>query len=368
MILVSILGDFHSSILPIFFEFKDKIKTHILIYDDSKYDQEQFNKIMKGQNYFLRYVKDLRNDIKINFNLLPLKIEEDSFSSIINTYHKIVKHSKTPKDIFINTTDGLSSVSIVLGNKFLNYGANIISYDRYANTYNLHTKNSMKRCEIKYNIDIKNHLKLIGYNILSYTNKFELRNRKDTILELTKDLEKYKEFVDLLQNNFINNIKGFKKYKKLLLDINKINDRPFIQGTVFEEYIYHLLKDNFDFDDIMTSVSIEFNLDFLNELDILMIKDNHLHTIECKFVNNLDGEHYVYKTNSIIDYLDDDGKAMILSIGGENERVTKSGNKKFQFSQGTKARAKNGNIKIHQNKVFDKDEFLKDVKQWFCAK
>jgi len=39
MVLVSILGDFHSSILPIFFEFKHKLTHHIILHDDSKYDK-----------------------------------------------------------------------------------------------------------------------------------------------------------------------------------------------------------------------------------------------------------------------------------------------------------------------------------------
>ena len=368
MTLVSILGDFHSSILPIFFEFKDKITKHIIVYDDSKYDQLQFDKILKGQYYFLENYEDHETNAKIEFQIISMKINEDKYEDILECYDAIIKHSLNPQDIYLNTTDGLSSVAIVLGDKLLDYGANIISYDRYANTYNLHTKNSMKKFNIKNNIDIKNHLKLIGYEILSYTNKFELQNRKEIILELTKDLTNYKKFVDLLQKNSIHNIDGFDNYKNLLTKIDKQNDRPFIQGTVFEEYIYHLLKDNIEFDEIMTSVSIEFNPNFINELDILMIKDNHLHTIECKFVNNLDGEHYVYKTNSIIDYLDNDGKAMILSIGGDNTKITKAGNKKFQFSLGTKARARNGNIKIYQSKVFYEKEFLDDVRDWFCTK
>ncbi|WP_295421273.1 hypothetical protein, partial [Sulfurovum sp.] len=103
-----------------------------------------------------------------------------------------------------------------------------------------------------------------------------------------------------------------------------------------------------------------------NEFDILMIKDNHLHTIECKLVNGLNGEHFVYKTELIMEYLDDDGKAMIVSIGADNVRRTKSGKKRFQFTRGDKARAHYGDIAIHQNKHFNEDAFLNDVREWFC--
>jgi len=141
--------------------------------------------------------------------------------------------------------------------------------------------------------------------------------------------------------------------------------QSFIQGTVFEEYIYHLIVDNFDFDDVWVGTKVLFEEEVENEFDILMIKDNHLHTIECKLVNGLNGEHFVYKTELIMDYLDDDGKAMILSIGADNERRSKSGKKRFQFSRGDKARAHYGDIAIHQSKNFDEKKFLDDVGNWF---
>jgi len=360
MILVSILGDFSSSIIPILFEFKDKVQKHIMVYDDSKYDQNQLSRLCKGQTSYFK-----SNDLLITFELIPLKINEDDYESILNAYDCIIQSTQNPENIYLNTTDGLSSVSIVLSNKLLQDGSNILSYDRYANTYNLHTSTNMNKFKIQNNLDIKNHLKLIGYNILSFTNRFELQNRKDVILELTSNLAHYKSFIDLLQSTPVNNIKGFENYKILLKSINKLSDRVFIQGTVFEEYIYHLIKDNCDFDDVMTGVKVEFDTDFMNELDILMIKNNHLHTVECKFVNSLNGEHYVYKTSSIIEHLDDDGKAMILSIGADNVRLTKSKNKKVQFTKGTLARARNENIKVHQSKVFDEKKFLNDIRQWF---
>ncbi|WP_296824333.1 hypothetical protein, partial [Sulfurovum sp.] len=59
-------------------------------------------------------------------------------------------------------------------------------------------------------------------------------------------------------------------------------------------------------------------------------------------------------------------KAMIVSIGADNVRRTKSGKKRFQFTRGDKARAQYGDIAIHQNKHFNEDAFLNDVREWFC--
>ena len=365
MILVSILGDFHSSFLPMFFEFKDKIEKHIIVHDDSKYDVTQLKKVIKGQIDFLNgYGKFTL----INYEIVPLSIDEDSYDAIFKCYEMIIKYSENPKDIYLNTTDGLNSISIILSSKFLKYGSNVIAYDRHANTYNLHTKSSMIKYTINHNMDIKNHLKLKGYDLIGYADKHVLNERKEAIYMLMEDSKNYKEFVNQIGEKSIHNFDGYENYINILRSIGELNNMFFIQGTVFEEYIYHIIRDNFNFDEVMLGVQIEFEKDFRNELDILMIKDNHLHTIECKFVNFISGEHYVYKTNSIIDYLDDDGKAMIISIGGENERYLKSGKKRFQFTKGDKGRAANGNIKIYQNKVFDIDDFIDSVSSWFDVK
>ena len=54
------------------------------------------------------------------------------------------------------------------------------------------------------------------------------------------------------------------------------------------------------------NVKVEFAQALQNEFDILMMKDNHLHVIECKLRKSVPGEDYVYKLDSVIDYLDDD--------------------------------------------------------------
>jgi hypothetical protein len=96
-----------------------------------------------------------------------------------------------------------------------------------------------------------------------------------------------------------------------------------------------------------------------------LIKDNHLHVIECKLRKSVPGEQYIYKLDSVIDYLDDDGKGMIVVIGGENNRHTSSGNAKKSFTNGSLMRANSANIKIHHSKVFNKNKFLEDVRNHF---
>lgn len=134
------------------------------------------------------------------------------------------------------------------------------------------------------------------------------------------------------------------------------NSEQFIKGGIFEEYIYWLIKDNFDLDDIMTGVTIQFDKDVNNEIDILIMKENHLHTIECKFTDNFKTSEYLYKTDSIIDYIDDDGKGMILTIGTKH------------IGYQDLARAKNDNINFYAVKNFYEEKFLEEFRKWFLKK
>ena len=365
MTLVSILGDFHSSILPITYEFKEEIDRHIIVYDDASEEIEEINRLISGQRAYL----DLFDtDSPVQYEIRTIKLDEDKFESIVNAFERIIELEENPNDIYLNTTDGLSSIAVVLSEKLLAAGGNIISYDRYANTYNLHDKSSMKKCQLRHNMDIESHLILKGYSILERTSKKKLAKRKDVIMKLTKNLQGFKRFANELQHKKVNEIYGNDQYKHLLKSINKLNAKNFIQGAVFEEYIYHLLVDNFDFDDVWQGTRVMIGEFIENEFDLLMIKDNHLHTIECKFKKDLDGHYFVFKTMFITNYLDDDGKSMILSIGGDNKNQNPKENGEVKFSKADKARAKYSRIKIHQKKDFSEKKFLKDIRNWFLAK
>jgi hypothetical protein len=363
MVLVSIVGDFHSSILPITYEFREEMDKHIIVYDDSKADRQQAERIIRGQRAFMERAA---KSPKEHYEIETICIDEDSYGSIVGALEKIKQYADRYSDIYLNTTDGLSSIAIVLSSSLLDLGARVISYDRYANTYNLHSTKGMQKHPIRHNMDIRSHLLLKGYMILSEPDSDAIAGRKASILALTEDLAEYKHFVNHLSHAPLDNFSGYNRYKEIFERIG-IKNQKFIQGTVFEEYIYHLIVDHFDFDDVWAGAHVSFEEGVSNEFDILMIKDNHLHTIECKFTNYFNGGHFVYKTELIMDYLDDDGRAMILSIGGENRRKMKNGKRKVQFSQGDMARARYGNIAIHQSSVFDKEAFLDHVRRWFIA-
>jgi len=364
MTLISILGDFHSSILPIMYELKKEITKHVIVYDNAHDDIQKLKNIQRGQE---AYLKTLAKDSELHFDISPMQIDEDSYESIIRCFDRILAMESDPGEIYLNTTDGLSSIAIVLSSKLLEVGGRIISYDRYDNTYNLHTKEEMSHHHIRHNMNIQSHLLLKGYEIVKTSNQQEIESRKDIVMKLTENLPAYKRFANQFQNTKSSDeVFGNDEYKRLLKSIDELENTYYIQGTVFEEYIYHLIVDQFDFDDVWTNTTVQFTEFVENEFDILMMKDNHLHTIECKFKKNLNGKPMVYMMTQLMDYLDDDGKAMILNIGGKNENSDTKNYDELKFDNADKHRARYGDIKIYLAKEFNKKKFLKDVKNWFC--
>jgi hypothetical protein len=52
MTLISIIGDFHSSILPISYNFKEQMDKHIIVYDDAKCDVKNARISKSGKKRF----------------------------------------------------------------------------------------------------------------------------------------------------------------------------------------------------------------------------------------------------------------------------------------------------------------------------
>ena len=231
MILISLLGIHDYSIYPILVEYKNKKKKHIIIHDDSKYETTMMKKVLNSQEEF----KEFYN---LDFKTHAIKIDEDSYDSIISCFEEIVKISnKDFKNIYFNATDGLVSSTIILSDRLLEKGANFIAYDIFDNGYNIVTKNSMQKKQISQNKDILTHFILKGYELLSMGSKIEAYSRKDIVMQICNNLEEYQNFAALFQNKTLDSIDGYTEIKKDLEKIDKLNDRMFIQGTIFEEYI-----------------------------------------------------------------------------------------------------------------------------------
>ncbi len=314
MLLVSIVGDFHSSIFPLYNELKEKIHHHIVVDDDAFNERRKHKQIVKSlQNFNEKYNLDITTE--------TFTIDEDSLPSIEKLIKRIEELSPNLKDVYINITDGLANIGMALAGKLLPKGVKFLSYDMYENSYNVTTQENIKTFHVQKSLSIEDHFLLKGMKIQKQNKEFAHRYQPQ-ILEL---FNTYADEMKWLNKDITNKTDRHKdQYQKALqlvqnmgLDIKK--DAPMITGGLFEYYVYLLIKD-LNFDDIEIGVVAEQpfydkEITIKNEFDILLMKNNHLHIIECKFrdLHTQDRNKLVYKYISLIDLIDDDSKMMIVT-------------------------------------------------------
>ena len=314
MTLVSIVGDFFSSVAPIFYEFKDKITHHIIISDDSKRDDRLARKFQRGTEEFIK-------KYNLNIKTFYYQIDEDSFESLDKSMRFILEKSKGK--IYINTTDGLSSINTFFSLKMLPEGAKIISYDMFDNEYHIVDMNGMRREKIKNSIPVLEHFLLKGVKIQSKGIKSFAEKYEKEIRELfERNHYEYRGFkYEFTTKNRMPSRRDFPNVYYLFDKMNLTNknfDRnilfQMLTGDMFEYYIYLLVKD-LGFDDIEIGVEIE-DEGIINEFDLLLMKDNHLHIIECKHrgFKTLDLEDLIYKYATLRRVVDEDAKSIIVSL------------------------------------------------------
>lgn len=367
MLLVSILGDFHSSVLPIYYQFKDDISEHIVIYDDYKSDIREAQNIIKG-------LKSFNSKYNLKIKMSTYCIDEDSYEAIMSAIEFITESIVENKNIYINTTDGLSNINTLIALKLLPHGVNLISYDRYDNEVNIIQNESMTTYRIDKIIPIQDHFLLRNLEVVSIADKNFANKYKNEILELfEKRYEEFKGFANYVQNTQ-NPTLDNKEYENINKIINRLNlkdikfNQGLITGGLFEYYIYLKVKE-LDFDDIEIGVTVRKNIDKINflsnEFDILIMKDNHLHMIECKFTKNIKLDNIVYKYMGLKSLLDDDGKICIVTGHKNPHNLSKSTNP-VEYQPYKRALA--NKILLKGNPMKDINKFVSEVKDYFVLK
>ena len=282
MVLVSIVGDFYSSVLPIFYEYKEQITKHIILYDDYKNDTLSARKIINGTTAF---IKQKRLKIKT----YSIKIDEDSLLAIKKVIKIIDNYAPDSSDLYLNVTDGLANIAVLLSQEYLSRGAKILTYDRYDNEYNILTKESMQSYTMQTCIPIREHFMLKDIEIVS--------------IEGEAIANKYEKELNIF-------FEGCEADRLLYKEFNKrdmiIKNTP--TGLLYEQYIYNLIS-TLSYDDILLGVKIRDRrgdgVFVENEYDILVMKENHLHMIECKYLKILDTSSLLYKLDSVRESLDE---------------------------------------------------------------
>jgi len=358
MVLISLLGDFDSNILPLFFHFAEDIDTHILITDKHRYDLDHAQQIQSG-------LKRFTQEYDFDIALLEMEFDEDLQSSVETIFERIDRLTHN-KQLLFNMSDGMASTLALMHTKIFERNGEVLAYDRFDNSCNIVSNEGMRK-EVISGMTIREHLLLknIDYEAPNYE---EIASRAQTVSKLMAMSEKFIPFRH--QSKKSDYLSEYAEIETLLREIDKRDDQFFIDGGMFEEYIYTLVK-NIGFDDVALGTKVRYfpqdsSKQFHNELDILGIKDNHLHIIECKFSKFLNNaENFLYKYDSIVDLLDADGKTMLLIVGGNDYKI--SSNKRTpMLSGGAKNRAYHTGINVYHAKKLDEKHFIQEVKSFFA--
>jgi len=359
VVLISMVGDFDSNILPLFFHYAESVDVHILLYDSRHSDRMQAGRLFEGIKRFC---------VHYDYNpaMYYLAYDEDSVSSIQDVFEQIKRLGGNDRRLWLNASDGLASTLAILQPLIRSHNGVILAYDRIENSCNVLEGDTMRQERVAP-MTITEHLMLknIGYELLPEDPSFH--KRKDVVFELMERTDLYLIFRGEYEKNRDNLNKSHRMYKRKLESIGKANDMNYIRGTIFEEYCYWLVHD-LGFDDVQLGTKVTHLPDtddaFFNELDLLLIKDNHLHIIECKLRKHVNGEEFIYKYDSVGNLLDADGRRMIVSVGGKNVDLTRHGNRNVQFNESNIRRARKAQISIYQAERMDPLAFQNQVKSF----
>lgn len=368
MVLVSLLGDFDSSILPLFFEHKADIRLHVLVHDKTGRDQKEARRIERG-------LKALKLKYRLQCDLETIEIDEDHFKLILALGERLLTLAP-PQELFLNVSDGLANVGIILSKAILERGANLLIYDRYDNQVNHLTMSGMKRVAITRNMGVEDHLISKGYVLTDYKTPEALESRKPYVMEITRNFRLFQKFRKLVMRDKKPEDSRFDPIIHALWQLGvatrkgKALDTNYILGELFEEQIYHLVGE-MGFDDVLCGVKVHFetidDTAVQNEFDVMMIKNNHLHIIECKFRDRVDGEYLIYKYDALLDRLDRDGKVMIVNVAStEIKEALRRGKRLHRnFEKGALYRAQLNNILIYYEPTLDAPKLRQMMRRFF---
>jgi hypothetical protein len=351
MTLITILSNNNIfELIPIIYEFKNRVKKHILIAD--KIDSSKVLELEKAIN-------KLNKKYNLVKEIETVIIDEDDKQDI-----KKLQQNLPNSDLYINATKADNTLLVVLSVYVLNKNGYVISYDKFENTYNLISTTALTNHKIENNLNIDNFLLLCGYKV-SYDIVDNQKSLHSDVKFIFKDTQKLFKAIQYYNQNKIEKIpkKILKAFRSIgLIKKNKI-DKIYSFGYLFELFIYNKL-DSYNFDDIKINVKVNFNDDILNEFDILTIKDNHIYAIECKFGTASEAENVIYKLDSIIEHFGEDSKGLIVNLQNSTDNKNKKPIKKLYSSIKTK-RAMLNSIAIYNEYFFDEKKFNNLVSNFF---
>jgi hypothetical protein len=372
MILITLLRDDLSNLTPVIYEFQNQITHHILIHDDAVDDVRRAEQFHNG-------LRRLMHKNNLSFELSSFTLDEDSKNDIVNLYHTICANYKG--EIVLHSTEGFASLSLILSNLVLSGGGKVITYDARDNELNTIHNTTMTRSKLSSKLNIKDYLSLLNFKILDIQKRGSLSNRKEQVMTLFKDHNRflelrnalskrdthfnYRDYIDLL--DILSSLGILDKDQRLVP-----SEKMTLEGGLFEEYVFWLCE-SMGFDDIALGVKIDFDQGnennqqnrVMNEFDILMTHNNRIYTVECKMVRRLDGLEYIYKYDGLVDILGYGTKAVLLNVAKQEMESYQSTKISENFRPSAIRRARMNDIEVYHNTHINPIAFTNLIRNFF---
>ena len=377
MTLVSIVGDDISRIVPLLYAYKDQIQNHILLCDDDPSNYERAKSLQKGMQRFSA-------KHRLGWETTIISANEDSDADI----KRIAKEQFANKEeLWLNVTDGYPAITIVLSDLVRKEGGKVFAYDHFDNDLHvIKADGNMTTEKLASKMDIESYLTLLNYTIISKTEKSDIAKRKSAILKLYQKESLFKRVRQALVAKSLGQPNDFdlsmsKDMLTTLYSLGILDDnlnlipskQKELQGDLYEEYIFWLCE-SLNPDDILMGVKIDFDDEkyephphnrVTNEFDILMMHNNRIYTVECKFSKELDGLEFVYKYDAIIDYFGGASKAIIANISSKPKEPYLGSKTSSNFRPSTLRRGRMAGIAVYHESQMNAIKFQNLVKNFF---
>ena len=377
MTLISIVGDDISRIVPLLFAYREKIRHHVLLCDDDPSNYQRAKKLQHGMQRF-------SDKYKLGWHTKIISANEDSASSIKEAAQRAFAHST---QLWLNATDGYPGITILLSDLVRQEGGKILSYDHFDN--DLHTiepDGTMHTQKLASKIDMESYLTLLDYRIVHQVEKSEIEGRKKAVLSLFKEESRFVKLrqalvAKALQKPYDFDFSTATEMLETLKQIGIVDNnfdlipskQSMLQGGLYEEYIFWLCE-SLNPDDIRMAVTIDFddksaeplsNHRVQNEFDIVLMYNNRLHTVECKYSKSLNGLEIVYKYDAIIDYFGKASKAIIANISSKPKKKYMQTKTSSNFRPSTLRRGRMAGISVYHETQMNPIKFQNLVRNFF---
>lgn len=313
MTLISIIGSFDTTLLNLINEFGSDLKRVILIFDDTLASAKNLS---RHQNALENFRMQHKYDFVIDTALV---IDEDNTIKLDTIIHIASAYER----VMIDITDALGSTSAYLGARAVNQHTSLVAFNPYENEYNIISINGFENKKLKRTLSIRDYVESLGYALNDKRGR--LPRDKDAVFWLFKRFASFQNIRStLIKSSYIPFDSESSMHQMLhKLDIidefGYLIDRNYLQGGLFEEYIYWIASE-MGFDDLLSSAEIVFdgvqNEGTLihNEFDLLAFKNNRLYLFECKFTKNFELDDLIYKYMALKEHIKNDSKGIIITV------------------------------------------------------